>query len=235
MKLSTVEEYKTHLRKKIPTFACPTREDRVHIPEEIWQQIDWTEREKFRNAALPHKLWNMRHDDNLWPACHDWRGDDAFGPLAGVGHPKYKQSPPKLVKGRGIARWMNAGDSSIIEIPLLANYREIWTPENIPAMLDVIERQGGVRQAGEHFQLTKAELFATYGPSPLQKFSDQSWLVCDPYHISWHKMIKRREYLGDKIDPEATDKVLFFRYGWRWDSGDDYYVKAATYIGLAWN
>lgn len=235
MNLITVEDYKKALRRTWGLFECPKKEDRVFIPEGIWQQIDWTQEEKDRNAALPHKLWNMRHDDNIWPFCHDWRGDDAFGPLAAVGHPKYKQSPPKLIEGRGIARWMTNNDTSILEIPQLSFYENLWTVDNLPEYLGVIERRHSNPRFGEHYEISKLELLDAYAPTPLQKFSDRSYLKLDPFHISWHKMIKRREFLGDKIDIDAEDTVMFFRYGWRHDSYDNYYVKSATYVGLRWN
>lgn len=235
MNLVTVEEYKAHLRKKYAWNKCPKKSDRVHIPEEIWQQIDWTPAEIERNCALPHKMWNMRHDDHLWPFCHEWRGDDAVGPRAPVGHPKHKPTPPKLVKGRGIARWMSNGDTSVLEIPQLAGYHTEWTPDNFPKFVEAIERKGGHALEGKRMEISKEELFAQYGPSPLQKFSDRSLLITDPYHASYHQMIKRREVLGQSKEITGADQVAFFRYGWRWDSGDDYYVKAARYVGLAWN
>jgi len=235
MNLITVDEYKSHLRKKYPWNKCPKKSDRVHIPEEIWAQIDWTPEEIERNICLPHKMWNMRHDDHLWPFCHQWRGDDAIGSLAPVGHPKHKPTPPKLVSGRGVARWMSDSDASILEIPQLADYHTTWTPDNFPKIVEAIERKGGHAREGERYEISKEELFAKYGPSPLQKFSDKSLLVVDPKHVSGHRMIKRREMLGESKTVTGADTVAFFRYGWRWDSGDNYYVEGAHYVGLAWN
>ena len=120
----TIEEIKFHLRKEYGKWPWqgPKKKDRLFLKEEQWALIDWTDIEKKRNAALPHKMWNMRHDDLLWPKCYEWRGDDAYGYRAGEGHPKYMPILPKLVEGRGIARWMAPGDASVVEVPKLADY-----------------------------------------------------------------------------------------------------------------
>lgn len=237
MNLVTVDDYKKHLRKKYKWNECPTKADRVHIPEDIWTQIDWTKEEIEINAALPHKLWNMRHDDNIWPLCHRFRGKDAHGPRA-LGFnvmSKYKATPPKLVEGRGIARWMARGDSSILEIPALSDVNTLWTTRNFPEHLEVFERKPEHPDFGKAKVMSQDLLFENYGPSALQKFSDESYLKRDPFHISYHKMIKRREVIGKGYDETGNDTVFFTRYGWRWDSLDDYYNKAAFFIGLAWN
>lgn len=229
-----LQEVIDHLRYDYGTFECPQKSDRMHIPEDVWQKIPWTEEEKYINAALPHKLWNMRHDDNEWPSCHKFRGEDAFGPLAGEGHDKYLPPLPQLVKGRGIARWMSSGDKKLIEIPLFKDYDVTWTPENIPATIEIVDRKCGSVTYGSTTTITKQELFAEYAPSPLQKFSDKSWLETYPYHVSYHIMFKKNEpYCGGK--PEGPDKVYFWRYGWRWDSLDNYYNKGGAYVGGHWN
>jgi hypothetical protein len=229
----TLEEIKNHLRKDYGTFECPQKSDRLLITEEIWAQIDWTEEEKERNIALPHKMWNMRHDDHGWPGCKMWRGTDAYGPRAGVGHPKYFPPLPQLVKGRGIARWMTVADTSIIEIPLFKDYSVTWTTSTIPATIEVIERKCGANNFGETYTITKEQLLSNYAPSPLQKFSDKSYLETWPTHKSYHNMLEKKEGYCDK--DEGADSVYFYRYGWRWDSYDNYYVKGAKYIGGAWN
>ncbi len=228
----TLEEIKAHLRKDYSTFECPQKSDRLMLTEEIWQQIDWTEEEIERNIALPHKLWNMRHDDHGWPSCHNWRGWDARGPRAGEGHPKYFPPLPKLVKGRGISRWMSLGDYSILEIPLFSDYKQEWTEATIPDTLEVIERRQGHPDDGKTFTITKEFLLATYAPSPLQKFSNKSYLEVYPTHKSYHIMLNRTE---DVYGNGPDDTVYFWRYGWRWDSYDQYYIKGAKYIGGHWN
>ena len=229
----TIQEITDHLRKDYGTFECPQKSDRLLMSEEVWAQIDWTEEEKYRNAALPHKLWNMRHDDHIWPACKQWRGDDAKGPRAGVGHDKYFPLLPTLVKGRGIARWMAAGDTSVIEIELFKDYDVELTTSTIPATLEVIERKGGHPEYGLFKTITKEYLLANYAPSPLQKFSDKSYLETFPTHKSYHVMFEKKETYRGK--PNGPDEIYFYRYGWRWDSFDSYYIKGAKYIGGHWN
>jgi hypothetical protein len=175
----------------------------------------------------------MRHDDNPWPGCHRFRGKDAYGPLAGEGHDKYFQALPKLVKGRGIARWLSVGDTKAIEIPLFKDYSVTWTTSTIPATLDVVDRKCGSATFGSTFTITKEQLFAEYAPSPLQKWSDKSWLETDPYHVSYHLIINKKETYCGK--PDGPDDVYFWRYGWRWDSLDNYYNKSGKYIGGRWN
>lgn len=228
-----LEEVVAHLRHEYKLSECPQRSDRLFLPEDVWQQIDWTKEEKYRNAALPHKLWNMRHDDHVWPMCHKWRGDDAYGPRAGVGHDKYFPPLPQLVKGRGIARWLSVGDAKAIEIPLFKDYEVEWTTTTIPSTLEAVDRKCGSPTFGQTFIITKEDLLAEYAPSPLQKWSDKSWLEVYPKHLSYHKILKKNEdYCGK---PNGPDKVYFWRYGWRWDSFDNYYVKGAAYVGGHWN
>lgn len=229
----TLQEIKDHLRKEYSFFECPTRADRLFITEEIWQQIDWTEEEIYRNAAIPHKIWNMRQDDHGWPKCQSFRGDNAKGPRAGEGHDKYLPPLPQLVKGRGIARWMSRGDTSVIEIPLFKDYSVTWTTSTIPATLEVVNRKCGDPNFGEVYTLTKEQLLASYAPSPLQKFSDKSYLETYPTHKSYHLIFKKNEdYCGK---PNGPDDVYFWRIGWRWDSYDDYYKEGGKYIGGRWN
>lgn len=240
----TIDEIKAHLRKdygpwyKRTPLNRPTRADRCFISEEQWAQIDWTDEEIHRNIALPHKLWNMRHDDLLWPMCYNWRGDDAFGYRAGEGHSKYMPELPRLVEGRGVARWMSAGDASVVEVPRFRDYEHKWTVENMPEVIEFFERKVGHpdfydgHDASRLIRWSKKNFLRTYAPSSLQKFSDASHLVRYPDHVSCHKMLKKNEkYVGD----DKPDLVVFYRRGWRWDSYDGYMIKNAFYAGLRWN
>ena len=229
----TITEIKDHLRKDYGFWECPQKHDRLLMSEEVWTQIDWTEEEIYRNIALPHKIWNMKHDDHRWPGCKQWRGDDAKGPRAGVGHDKYFPPLPQLVKGRGIVRWMTRGDTSVIEIPLFKDYSVTWTTSTIPAIIEIVERKPGHVLYGSTYTITKEYLLSNYAPSPLQKFSEKSYLETWPIHKSYHVMFEKREtYLGK---PNGPDSVYFWRIGWRWDSYDDYYIKGAKYLGGHWN
>jgi len=227
----TLNQVKARIRKKYSFFESPKKSDRLFLTEDHWQRMDWTDKEKFINAALPHKLWNMRHDDHPWPFSRRYRGADAIGWRAGMDHVKFADKLPELVKGRGIARWMSEGDKSILEIDLFKDYKNIWTPENIPNKVEAVERQAGAK-FGEKYNITKEDLFYYYAPSSLQKFSKKSKLLRDPYHYSWHRMIKKREKYHGDYEP---DTVAFYRFGARWDSGDGYFIKNAFYIGGRWN
>ena len=235
--MTTKEEILANVRKSYSFFECPTRANRINCPEDIWQSIEWTDEEIEINCALPLHMWGWRQDDRPWPMCRQVRGANAIGPRAkelGV-DAKFKATPPKLVKGRGISRWMSVGDASVLEIPIFSNYEKLWTPNNLPEEIVAIERQGNLENTGKPMVISKTFLLQNYGPTSLQKFSDRSYLVREPYHISWHKMIKRREILGKPKDKTGPDIVAFSRYGDRWDSLDNYYVKKAFYAGLAWN
>lgn len=230
----TIEEIKKHLRKDYGKWPWqkPTKEDRLQITEEQWAQIDWTPEEIERNCALPHKMWNMRSDDQVWPLCYRWRGDSAYGYRAGEGHAKFMPELPQLVEGRGIARWMARHDTSVVEVPEFADYRQIWRPDNLPQVIEFYERKGENPHFGQKLTMPKEEFLATYSPTPLQKFSKRSKLLLDPHHYSWHRMIQQNEhYTGD----DFPDWVVFYRIGARMDSFDSYYVLNAFYFGLHWN
>lgn len=231
--LLTIDEIKAHLRKDYPWWKCPKKSDRLLITEEQWAQIDWTEEETFRNAPLPHKMWNMRHDDHFWPRCHNWRGDDAYGYRAPEGHPRRMPKLPKLVVGRGIARWMADGDASVAEVPEFAGYHTEITDRHMPAQIEFVERKCGHPEYGKIKKMSTPEFLEIYAPSALQKFSERSWLKREPYHISHHYIIEKNEdYCSRENGP---DLVWLSRYGWRWDSFDGYFRKRAIYTGLRWN
>lgn len=231
----TIDEIKKHLRKEYKWYKCPKKSDRLLITEEQWQQIGWTQAEQTRNIALPHKMWNMRHDDWVWPRCHAWRGDDAYGYRAKEGHPKYLPRLPQLVEGRGISRWMSDGDASVAEVPKLADYRTLWTPDNLPEIVEFWERKPGAPHYGELVTWAKKNFLRTYAPSSLQKFSKRSYLLRDPRHVSYSYVFKKNEVPGKPKSETGADLVAFYRRGWRWDSYDGYMVKNAIYVGGRWN
>ena len=233
----TIDEVRPHIRRKWGFFECPKKSDRLYLTDEHWAQMDWTDEEREINAALPHKLWGIRHDDYLWPFCKRFRGSNAYGYRAGEGHAKYLPRIPRLVKGTGIARWMTSGDKSIVYVPTLAIQDIIWTPETLPAAIDYVETKPGHSKQGREGSLPKKEFLELYAPSPLQKFTETSWLWVEPKHFSWHKMIDWVEYRPENPVREegAKDLVMFHRRGARYDSGDEYYTMGAFYIGLRWN
>jgi len=235
----SIDEIKAHLRKDYGRWPwqAPKKKDRCLIAEWQWSQIDWTEEEQERNIALPHKMWNMRHDDWLWPRSYAWRGDDAYGSRAPEGHPKHMPELPQLVEGRGIARWMAAGDASVVEVPELADYRKVWTPDNLPEIIEFWERRPGHKDfyeghdRGRLIRWAKKNFLRTYAPSSLQKFSKRSLLIRNPYHFSRHIMVHKNELFTGDYKP---DWVFLYRRGWRWDSYDGY-MKKGFYTGLRWN
>lgn len=233
----TKDQVLAKIRKEYKWYQSPKKSDRVDIPEDVWQSIGWTPEEIEINCALPHHMWNRRQDDRPWPLSRQFRGSNAVGPRAkehGI-TAKFTPTPPKLVKGRGISRWMAPRDLSVLEIPELDDYKKVWTPDNLPPSIEVIERKGSLPNTGKKVRITKIYLMNNYGPSSLQKFSDKSKLLRSPWHFSQHKLLERRERLGVSRDLTGADRVAFYRIGGRWDSLDGYIVKNAVYAGLAWN
>ena len=228
----TIEQVRRHLRKQYGLFECPKKKDRLFLTEEHWKEMDWTQEEKDRNAALPHKMWNMRHDDWLWPRCHAWRGDDAYGYRALEGHPKYMPELPQLVEGRGIARWISNGDASVVEVPKLTDYDTLWTPDKLPEVVEFLERKPENPEFGKLQRWLKKKFLRVYAPSSLQKYSKRSYLLRDPHHVSYSYIIQKNEQYSGDYPP---DWVAFYRRGDRWDSNDGYIVKDAFYTGLRWN
>jgi hypothetical protein len=180
-------------------------------------------------------MWNMRHDDHLWPACREWRGDDAYGYRAGEGHPKFMPRLPQLVEGRGIARWISDGNASVVEVSKFSDYRTLWTPDAMPEVIEFYERNPDHPDYGKWIRWSKKNFLRTYGPSAVQKFSKRSYLLRAPYHYSRHFMINKNEVVGKTKSETGADLVAFARAGNRWDSLDGYMIKNAYYIGGRWN
>lgn len=216
-------------------LSCCRKEDNHWWTEKEWQAKAWTEEEKHRNAALPHHMWNWKQNDRIWPMCKQYRGENALGPRA-EGYPdKFIPDLPVLIKGRGIARWMSSGDKSVAEVPAFADYKKRWTVENMPEIINFIERNPGNPNYGKKLTYAKKNFIRTYAPSSIQKFSRRSLLVRFPDHLSWHRMIKKNEVAGKSKKETGADLVLFYRNGIRWDSYDRYFIKKAIYFGLRWN
>jgi len=231
----TLDEVKSLIRKEYGFFESPKKADRLFLTEEHWEQIDWTDEEQFINAALPHKLWNMRADDQVWPLCKTFRGESAYGHRAGEDHSKYFPKLPELVEGRGIARWMSAGDHSVLYIPVFKDFSNTWRIDNIPFKLEVKECNPGNLEFGKLFEISRESLLQNYAPSSIQKFSHKSYLKRFPYHVSSHIMINQREIPGFSQSNTGNDSVFFWRAGWRWDSLDSYFIRNGFFAGLRWN
>ncbi|KKM92803.1 hypothetical protein LCGC14_1214780 [marine sediment metagenome] len=194
---------------------------------------DWIYKKTNRYPdALPEHLKNWKgtgkvklHND--WPPLLNKipRSFNSFGPLA-EGKPGFRSWPPKLVEGKGITRWENAGASSILYIPSLEdktiddsfygtkirawetnpghpNYREeIWI------LLD--------------YEEGRLDPYM-YSPSALQRWSPQGFLRMSPHYWSCWFVLKKNEipFLPTTVTKE--NKVLFWRNGFRPDHLCRYY------------
>jgi len=220
-----IEELKKKLGIKYPFFSCPKKADRIFLTDQEWAAIDWTPEELELNIALPKKLYNSRHDDHLWPWCHKFRGEDAYGPRAPRDHPKFLSSPPKLIKGYSIQRWVKSDPESIVRIESFMNK---WIMEkDLPDRIEAIE----MNPSQPDYKQKKVIRLHEYAPSILQKFSKCHYLVCKPPHISWHFIIRDR---GEFPFEDGGSFKLFYRRGMRFDGYDNYYIKSGFYMGPNW-
>lgn len=205
--------------------------------------------------ALPPHLRLKKHNDWIWPFNKLSRGWNAKGPREKVDSKDYLPWPPKLVEGKGVARWEESGEGgSIIMIPDFIKatikgsdvYNRRWDAiEMNPGMPDFQQRKK-VFLAWRSAAVTDITSPAggnitriipqQYSPSALQKFSPSGWMKLSPnYHSKW-KVIKKREL---PVWPETgDDTVLFTRAGNRPDHLDVYYnvdkILPIGQIGLKW-
>jgi len=231
-----IEDIKAHLRKDYGRWPWqwPKKSDRCMISEHQWSQINWTKEEIERNIVLPHKMWNMRHDD--WPINKKaWRGDDARGSRAPLGHYKNQVKVPVFIEGRGVARWMTPGDTSVVEVPAFADYGKLLTVATMPRLVVCIERNPGSPDFGRTRTFKLPDFLREYGPTALQKFSKRSYLKRFPHHVSYSYVITNREIVGVSKSLTGADTVAFWRSGARWDSLDKYFIENAFFAGLRWN
>lgn len=195
------------------------------------------------DIALPPHLWGKTHND--WPIFKNTpRGKTASGPRAarteaGTSHPQYLETPPKLVKGYGIGRWMAVGNQSVLYIPLFDN-DDMMTEADIPEIVQAKELKPSTPLFEKDIKIRKKTLLTFYGPSSLQKFTNKSYLLTAPFHVSGHRMIRQREHYAKTKAVTGADLVWFWRYGNRWDSLDDYYntrsaLGKSAYAGFRWN
>jgi hypothetical protein len=195
-------------------------------------------------CALPSHLREKLHNDWPWPLSKLPRSINAFGPrCAGAacecGGKGYRPWPPRLVRGRGVARWENTGASSILEIPDLVS-REVKAADVYGSTFTAIERNPGhpnFNQAGSVvlswreaavIRVTSAPAGAwnfpgliieenLYSPSTIQEFSPAGWMELEPIFKTWHR--------------DAFGKTPNYRIGYRPDHLDGYYNNG-PYAGL---
>ena len=182
--------------------------------------------------ALPEHLRNWKgtgkvrlHDD--WPPILRMipRSYNANGPRA-IGAPGYAPWPPRLREGKGIARWENAGATSIIYIPSLES--KIITQDFYGTKIKAWETVSGNPNFGKegwvHITWKLDDLGpGMYSPSALQRWSPKGYLKMNPTYWAWWKVLKKKEDPFKSTLQTGENKVAFLRNGWRPDHLDIYY------------
>lgn len=200
-------------------------------------------------CALPYHMKDKKHKDWPWPFSKIDRSWNAYGPRCARGSEGHLPWPPRLVKGKGVARWESAAAYSIIEIPELAD-KTISGKDFYGRDWWVIERRNG----HPDFGLGKRVYFPrwsesvvtveidydreiisvepdAYSPSALQKFSPCGYMKLDPSYYAVWKILKKKE----THDGQGEDTVLFARSRYRPDHLDLYYNKSIIVTGgLHW-
>lgn len=209
------------------------------------------------DLALPPHLRGRLHNDWVWPFTKISRGWNAIGPRAPMNADDYAQWPPRLVAGRGVARWESAGGNSIIHIhglekveitgdkvygrqwlatemnpghPNFMKSQDVMLPHWAPAR---VWDEPDPARPGKFIQKIDVD---QYSPSALQKFSSRGWMKLSPsYHSEW-RVFKKREL--PNWPETGDDTVAFLRRGNRPDHVDLYYNTdrgfPIGYAGLHW-
>ena len=209
-------------------------------------------------CALPPHLKNRLHND--WPPIvnhipRSWNARGARCPRDSGG---FLSWPPRLLRGKGIARWETTGANSIIYIKSLENVEV--TGDMIYGMsFDAVELNRGnpnykkiIKVKFPQWRPAKVwdELvndryvqridFNDYHPSALQKYSRKGYMVLDPYYKAiwkWNNMKELDWELNDGTGEGPEDRVFFTRSGNRPDSLDGYYnadMIPIGFFGLHW-
>lgn len=201
--------------------------------------------------ALPPHLRGRLHEDWIWPLNQIPRGWNAYGPREEKSAQDYRPWPPRLIEGRGVARWEMA-NGSVVFLHDLVNkrvdaddvYGKMWNAvEMNPGMPDFYKPKVVHIPKWEEATLTEVQqpdgtlkisvVPDNYSPSALQKFSRVGWMRLDPDYYSRWCVITKREL---PIYPEiGEDTVAFFRRGYRPDHVDVYYNRSIVFtMGLHW-
>lgn len=204
--------------------------------------------EEMSDLALPIHLRGKLHNDWPFPFNGIPRGWNAKGPREPKDSKDYLPWPPKLVQGKGVARWESARADSIILIPEFVTAtidqsiygKEYKAIEMNPGRPD-FQKEKIVRLDWEEAKVwdsngTQNVQPDNYSPSALQKFSPKGWMKLEPFYHSEWRVLKKREL---PVWPETgDDKVLFFRRGNRPDHADSYYnvdkIIPIGFVGLKW-
>lgn len=128
---------------------------------------------------------------------------------------------PKVLLAYNVPRWMGLEDKSVLFIPqFVGRLIGFWTPTEPWTATEM-------QQGNEWYQRGHVTSLRPYGPSPIQKLAyGWSWQLTWPLHFA---ISYRRRREG------KDDFVFFFRFGARWDSGDNYFVCLAVFCGFSWN
>ena len=135
----------------------------------------------------------------------------------------YRRWPPRLIKGKGVARW-EAKFKKYHSIILIPSFVDITIgPDVYNKEWDAIEKNHGAPDFNKPIKvkLFKGSEEGVYSPSALQRFSKKGWMKLDPWYVAqWYLVKQKGEELG--MGPEE-DYFAFHRQGYRPDHVDSYY------------
>lgn len=145
---------------------------------------------------------------------------------------------PLLLIGFNVQRWMNAHDQTRLKIhDYKNNFQSSFFGKRKNLKVTIEEKGVDRLVTGELAALStdgrgphdEKKEPADYGPSPIQYWSAAGFQITWPLHVAfqiqWHWV---------KIH-QSFKRQIFFRAGWRWDSGDDYHDGPSFFFGLTFN
>ena len=167
----------------------------------------WKKRIEEGDKVLPPNLKGKLHTDWPWPLCKIPRAATAFG---------WKQ-PPILVAGKNVKRWDTAEPKDVNVLDNFPFGKGVLVWKNRPVV--------NLRQ---------------YGPNAIQKIQG-TWTW--GFHITWplgfHFYAKLWKYKDPTPEELANGydgvRIMYVRWGTRWDSYDDYYTSPAWFFGFTFN
>lgn len=132
---------------------------------------------------------------------------------------------PILLLGFGVTRWMSQNDKKRI---IVHNYKNRFQSSLFGKRtgLKVTLSENGNEDDEKVFELENLEGF---GPSPIQYWSPIGFQVTWPLHVAF-----QIQWGWSKIH-QSYKRKIFFRAGFRWDSGDDYHDGPSFFLGGSFN
>lgn len=184
-------------------------------------------------CALPNHLSNWKgtgkvrlHDD--WPPLLRKlpRSVNSKGPRCPKTGEGYAPWPPRLIRGKGITRWENAGATSILYIPTLED--KVIDHQFYGTKIRAWETNRGhanfKKEIWVHITWEEDSLKPDmYSPSALQRWSPSGYLIMEPRYRAYWKVIKKNEDPFKDTNVTKENKVFFYRDQWRPDHLDIYY------------